>query len=152
MTTEGDKLDEIIEIMQKYLNAFKGNFETLAHLDKTLFGRFENLSDAMVALEQKINNLLFKIKNYKQQLMGDGAYQADDGLHSFKEWSEGFGKDSFSETQAFKSIQHSQDRMEKDLQNAMTSDMNKSIDNFKKAEAETQTMYKLLDDMVKQKK
>lgn len=151
MNTEGLKLDDIIETMKEYLDDFKNNFETLAQLDKTLFKRFEELSDAMVALEQKINNLLFKIRNYKEQLTGGGEYQADKGEHSFKEWSEGFGKDSFSETEAFKEIKHSQNRMETNLKSAMTKDMSKSIDNFKKAEGETKTMYQLLDDMVEQK-
>lgn len=152
MTTEGLKLDDIIDTMKEYLDAFKNNFETLAQLDKTLFGRFEELSDAMVALEQKINNLLFKIRNYKEQLAGKGEYQEDKGIHSFKNWSEGFGKDSFSETKAFKEIKYSQNRMEFNLKNAMTDDISKSIDNFKKAEGETKTMYQLLDDMVEQKK
>ena len=151
MNQEGSKLDDIIQTMQEYLNSFKENFDELSKLDVKLFNKFEELADTMVALEQKINNLLFKIRNYKEQLTGDGKYQKDIGVHSFEEWFEGFGKESFSKTDSFKEIKSSQERMEKNIQDAMTENMNDSVYNFKKAENETNVMYKLLDDMIDEK-
>ena len=148
MTEEGGKLDYIINSMQEYLKLFKENFAELDKLDEKLFKKFEELSDTMVALEQKINNLLFKTKNYKEQLTGEGKYQSDTGAHSFDEWAGGYGKNSFSDTKAFKEIKNSQNRFESDIQNAMNSSIENSIGNFNKAEKETKTMYGLLDKMV----
>ena len=147
MTEERGKLDHIINSMQEYLELFKENFDKLDKLDETLFKKFEELSDVMVALEQKINNLLFKTKNYKEQLTGEGKYQSDTGIHSFNEWAEGYGKKSFSNTNAFKEIKNSQKRFENNIEDAMNSSLS-SKDNFNKAEEETKTMYGLLDKMV----
>ena len=152
MTMEGNKLNDIVNLMQKYLQLFRENFDELTRLDERLFKKFEELADTMVAVEQKINNLLFKTKNYKEQLTGEGNYKSDEGIHSFEEWEKGFGKDSFSGTKAFKEIKNSQDRFETNIKNAMTKNKNVSLNNFKKAEKETNTMYQLLDDMVDEKK
>ena len=150
MTEEGGKLDYIINAMQEYLELFKENFYELDKLDETLFKKFEELSDTMVALEQKINNLLFKTKNYKEQLTGEGKYQLDTGVHSFDEWAGGYGKNSFSDTNAFQEIKNSQNRFESNIQNAMNNNEKNLIDNFNKAEKETKTMYGLLDKMVEE--
>ena len=147
MTEDRGKLDNIINSMQEYLELFKENFDELDKLDETLFKKFEELSDTMVALEQKINNLLFKTKNYKEQLTGEGKYKSDTGVHSFNEWAGGYGKNSFSNTNAFKEIKKSQKRFENNVKDTMNSSLS-SIKNFNKAEEETKTMYGLLDKMV----
>ena len=152
MTIEGEKLNNIVTSMQEYLQLFRVNFDELSRLDERLFKKFEELADTMVAVEQKINNLLFKTKNYQEQLTGEGNYKSDEGIHSFNEWEKGFGKDSFSGTKAFKEIKNSQNRFEANIKNAMTKNKDISLENFKKAEKETNTMYKLLDDMVDEKK
>ncbi|GAB6045170.1 methyl-accepting chemotaxis protein [Caminibacter profundus] len=151
MTDEGKNLDNIINEMQNFMNEFKEGFDNLSSLDDRLFSRFSHLADALTAIEQKINNLLFKIKNYKEKIMGDGKYSEDIGAHSFDTWYEGVGKEAFSETNSYRDIKSTQSRFENHLKDSMDLSMKDSLKSFKKAELETIQMYKDLDNMIKEK-
>jgi methyl-accepting chemotaxis protein len=151
LINEGNNLDKIIEQMQEYLAEFKEGFEELTKLDEKLFDRFDVLSDTLTAIEQKVNNLLFKIKNYKEKIMGESNYQEDEGSHSFDEWYEGVGKKAFLGTNAYKEIRKTQDDFEKQMKNVMQGSMKEALEFFENAEEETKKMYKNLDDMVSEK-
>jgi len=150
LTDEDKVLDEIIEKMQKYLDEFKEGFNELANLDEKLFSRFDRLSEVLTAVEQKINNLLFKIKNYKEKIMGNSEYHENEGAHSFNTWYEGAGKKAFENTQAYKHIKDTQERIEGHYKNVMKASMKNSLVDFEKAESENRKMYKELDDMLKE--
>ena len=152
MTDEGANLDNIISQMQEYMDNFKKGFDLLAELDKVLFKKFDNLSDMLVSLEQKINNLLFKIKNYKEKILGKSEYAEDTGEHSFNEWYKGFGKDSFGDTNAYRDIKATQKRFEDNMKDMMKANMKNSLAEMKKAEEETRIMYKNLDDMLAERR
>jgi len=152
MTDEGKNLDVIISQMEKFMDNFKNGFELLSEMDKVLFKKFDNLADMLVSLEQKINNLLFKIKNYKEKILGESKYKTDEGEHSFNTWYQGFGKDSFENTNAYKNIKETQKRFEDNMKDVMSANMKNSLVEMKKAEDETRKMYKNLDDMLLQSK
>ncbi len=151
MTDEGENLDTIINQMQEYMDNFKKGFDVLSELDKVLFAKFDDLSDMLISLEQKINNLLFKIKNYKEKILGGSKYSEDEGEHSFRNWYEGYGKNSFKNTQAYKDIKDTQKRFEGHMKDVMKSNMKDSLLDMQKAENETNIMYKNLDDMLSQR-
>ena len=148
MTDEGSNLDNIIAQMQDYMDFFKKGFDLLAELDNVLFRKFDNLSDMLVSLEQKINNLLFKTKNYKEKILGSSEYKNDEGEHSFNNWYDGFGKDSFKDVNAYKEIKATQNRFEGHMRDVMSANMKDSLKEMAKAENETKVMYKNLDDML----
>ena len=148
MSTEGERLDSIIELMENFMSSFKEGFEKLYEIDVHMFNEFEELANALTALQQKINNLFFKIKNYKEKLIGDSVYHNDEGIHSFEKWYEGSGKNAFSQTQGYIDIDQSQTDFEDNMKNAMKSNMKDSLGDFQKAEDDTIKMYKNLDDMV----
>ncbi len=152
MTDEGANLDTIINQMQDYMDTFKKGFDILSQLDKVLFAKFDNLSDMLISLEQKINNLLFKIRNYKEKILGKSKYSEDSGEHSFDNWYKGFGKTSFGNTDAYKSIKSTQSRFEGHMKDMMKSNMKNSLADIQKAEKETNVMYKNLDDMLLERK
>ncbi|NPA11742.1 MAG: hypothetical protein GXO62_05835 [Epsilonproteobacteria bacterium] len=148
MTSEGEKLDEIIDVMEKLMVEFKEGFDKLYEIDLQNFNKFESLADALTALQQKINNLLFKIRNYKEKIMGNSEYKEDTGSHSFNNWYSGTGRDAFRETQSYKDIKGTNTSFNNNMKNAMNSNMKDSLADFEKANADTVKMYKELDDMV----
>ena len=152
MTDEGANLDAIINQMQEYMDNFKKGFDVLSELDKVLFAKFDDLSDMLISLEQKINNLLFKIKNYKEKILGESKYREDEGEHSFNTWYKGYGKNSFENTNAYRDIKDTQKRFEGHMRDVMKSNMKDSLDKIKKAEEETRVMYKNLDDMLSERR
>ena len=152
MTEEGEKLDNIISEMQKYMDDFKEGFMELTNLDDRLFSRFEHMAHALTALEQKINNLLFKTKKYKEKISGNSEYKEDTGVHSFNTWHEGVGKDAFLNTESYKEISATQKRFEKNMRDVMNATMKNSLAEFEKSEKETIQMYKDLDNMVAESK
>lgn len=152
MTEEREKLDKIIEMMEGFLNNFKDGFEKLYEIDLKNYEEFKELSNALSALSQKINNLLYKIKNYKEKLFGESNFSKDSGEHSFDNWYEGVGKESFHGTKSYGEISSSHNSFEKNMQDVMRGNMGNAYDEFTKAEKESKRMYKMLDDMVEQRK
>ena len=152
LTEEGENLDKIIQEMQEFMEEFKEGFNALETLDEKLFSRFDTLSDTLTAVEQKINNLLFKVKNYKEKIMGKSKYKEDLGEHSFDSWYEGAGKSAFSNTDAYKEIKQTQKDFEGHMRDVMEGSMKEALGHFQRAEIETKKMYKNLDDMVSQNK
>ena len=151
MTNEGGSLDKIINEMQGFMEKFKKGFNALGGLDEKLFKKFDALKDSLTALEQKINTLLYKIKNYKEKIIGDSKYSKDVGSHSFEEWYKGSGKDSFSKTKAYQDINDTQNRLEEHYKNMMSSNMKDALEDFKNIEKESNQIYKDLDNMMIQK-
>ena len=151
MTSEGSNLDKIIEEMQGFMEQFKKGFDALSKLDEKLFSRFDTLKDSLTALEQKVNTLLFKIKNYKEKIMGEGVYKEDSGAHTFNRWYEGSGKDSFGGTHAYKDIKQNQNSIEANYKNMMNSSMKDALNDFNKIEEDTRKIYKDLDNMLREK-
>jgi methyl-accepting chemotaxis protein len=152
MTEEGAKLDNIIDMMQGFMDNFKEGFEKLYEIDLKNYEEFKDLSNVLTALSQKINNLLYKIKNYKEKLFGDSKFSSNSGTHGFNNWYEGVGKQSFETTKAYGEITGSQQAFEQNMKDVMSGNMVNAFDEFAKAEKETKRMYKMLDDMVEQKK
>ncbi|MEO1923131.1 MAG: methyl-accepting chemotaxis protein, partial [Nautiliaceae bacterium] len=147
MTSEGEKLDSIIHLMEDFMKDFKEGFDKLYEIDIKTIEEFENLANALIALQQKINNLLFKIKNYKEKIIGKSVYQEDMGVHSFENWYEGSGKDTFSNTKSYGDIKSTNTEFNKNIKNAMSSSMKDSLGDFEKAEKNTKKMYEFLDKM-----
>jgi len=152
MTEESHKLDEIIEMMEKFMSSFETGFDKLYKIDIEMFQEFESLANALTALQQKINNLLFKIKNYKEKITGSGEFTEDEGVHSFEKWHSTSGKDAFGDTDSYKEIAGTHASFENNMKKAMKSSMNDSLEDFKNAEKDTTEMYKHLDSMVREKK
>ncbi len=150
LTNEGKILDEIIKRMQEFLEEFKEGFNELSTLDEKLFSRFDNLSEVLTMVEQKINNLLFKVKNYKEKIMGKSVYHENEGSHSFNTWYNGVGKDVFGETKAYQDIKNTQSRIEGHYKDVMKDSMKEALGHFEKAEKENKEMYKDLDDMLRE--
>jgi len=151
MSEEGVKLDGIISIMESFMGEFRVGFDKLYEIDLEMFDEFEHLANALTALQQKINNLLFKIKNYKEKIIGQSEYHEDEGSHSFNEWHGNKGKDAFEGMKSYNEIGSTQTNFEDNMKNAMNSTMKASLDDFKKAEQDTLDMYQQLDDMVSEK-
>jgi methyl-accepting chemotaxis protein len=152
MSEEGSKMDSIMEKITTFMEEFKEGFNILYEIDIKTFNEFEHLANSLTALQQKINNLLFKIQNYKTKLLGDSIYKESNGEHSFKEWFEGHGKDAFEETDSYKQITKSNNSFNTNMENAMNSNMKDALDDFKKAEENTKDIYSLLDNMVDESK
>ncbi len=150
MTAEGKRLDGIIEMMDGFLHQFKQGFDTLHKIDRTLFSRFEHLADGLTTLEQKINNILLQVKNYYEKIVGESHYRLDEGVHSFKQWHEGVGKEAFERTRSYKEIPQSNNDMQNSLKKAMQSSMKDSLEHFKQAQRDSQRMYHELDEMVQE--
>ena len=148
MTEEGEKLDHIINLMEEFMGEFKEGFDKLYEIDTEMFKEFESLANALTALQQKINNLLFTIKNYKEKIIGKSEYQADTGAHSFEKWHSTSGKDAFEHTESYGKISQSQKDFENNMKKAMKSSMKDSFAYFKNAGNDTTQMYKHLDNMV----
>jgi len=148
MSDEGSKMDDVLDVMHKFMDDFSSGFNTLYEIDLKTFEEFEFLANTLTALQQKINNLLFKIRNYKTKLLGDSVYQADSGEHTFEKWYNGSGKTAFKQTESYGNINQSNSDFNGNMQNAMNSSMKDALGDFQKAEEDTKKMYKLLDDMV----
>ena len=151
MTDEGEKLDHIIDLMENFMGEFKEGFDKLYEIDTEMFKEFESLANALTALQQKINNLLFKIKNYKEKIVGKSEYQADSGAHSFDTWHSTSGKDAFESTESYGKIRETQNDFEGNMKKAMKSSMKNSFEDFQNAEKDTVAMYKHLDNMVSER-
>ena len=151
MSEEGVKLDEIITIMETFMGEFKVGFDKLYEIDIEMFDEFEHLANALTALQQKINNLLFKIKNYKEKIVGDSIYHSDEGSHSFETWHSTKGKDAFDGIKSFNEIEQTQSDFEDNMKNALKNSFKDSLNDFQNAEQNSLDMYKQLDDMVIEK-
>ena len=151
MTNEGERLDEIIELMQEFMNSFKEGFNRLYEIDLKTFEDFEKLADSLTALQQKINNFLYKIRNYKSKITGNSEYQSDEGAHSFSNWYEGAGKTAFEDTKSYRDIKNTQNNFEISMKKAMSENLNASFENMKLMEKESQKVYSDLESMVSQK-
>ena len=152
MSEGAEHLDGIIAFMEEFMGNFKSGFDALYEIDMQTIEELHNLANSISALQQKINNFLFKIRGYEEKIAGKSQHITDTGQNSFDNWYRNSGKQAFKETKAYKDIQSSQDRFEKGMDRAMDSNMKDSIDDFKKLEIESDDMYKLLDDMNKQTK
>jgi len=69
MSSEGERLDNIIEFMKKFMKEFKEGFDKLYEIDLENIKEFSRLADELTSIQQKINNLLHKIKNYYSKLV-----------------------------------------------------------------------------------
>jgi len=152
MTEDNKRLDEIIGMMDGFMSSFEGGFNRLYEIDIQMFNEFETLANSLTALQQKINNLLFKINNYREKITGKGEYVSEGDVHSFEKWHASSGKDAFENTQGYQKIKSTQENFENNIKKAMKNTMEGSLDDFKNAEKDTKEMYKNLDDMVEEKK
>ena len=152
MSEGSDHLEEIIHFMQEFMENFKDGFNKLYEIDLQTIDELQNLADSISALQQKINNFLFKIRGYEEKIIGEGDRIGDNNTHSFNEWFNNSGKKAFLETKAYKNIQASQDRFETNMDKAMDATMNGSRKEFQRVEKETDNMYQLLDDMQNESK
>jgi len=150
MTDEGTKLDHIIEMMEEFMKDFKEGFDKLYEIDVEMFDEFENLANALTALQQKINTLLYKVKNYKEKVMGESKYSRDSGAHSFDTWYGGSGRDAFGTTDSYKNIKSQNDAFENSMKDAMNANMKDSLKEFEKMENDSTKMYNSLDNMIKE--
>jgi methyl-accepting chemotaxis protein len=149
MTEEGKKLDTIIEMMEEFMRDFKEGFDKLYEIDIKNYEDFEELADALMMLQQKINNLLHKIKNYKSKLLGEGDYKNDSG--NFQNWADNVGNDITS-LSSFSELKNTQRVFEQDLKNAMSGSMEDSLKNFDKMERQSQKVYNDLDGILNQRR
>jgi methyl-accepting chemotaxis protein len=150
LTDEGSQLQEIISQMQEFMEDFKEGFEKLYQINFETFEEFENLTNTLSAIQQKINNLLFSIRNYQEKIIGKSKHIEDTPGHSFEEWMGDSGYKSFKETKSYQNIRGSHNEFHKHMNNAMDASMQDSLGDFKKANEATKKMYSLLDDMVKE--
>ena len=150
MSAGSDHLDEIIEFMQDFMENFREGFNKLYEIDLQTIDELHNLADSISALQQKINNFLFKIRGYEEKISGEGKRIADNSDHSFNSWYNKSGKQAFEKTDAYKNIQASQDRFTDDMNNALDASMDSSRKEFQKVENESTKMYQLLDAMQKE--
>jgi methyl-accepting chemotaxis protein len=147
MSEGSDRLEEIIHFMEEFMNSFKEGFEKLYEIDIQTINELHSLADSVSALQQKINNFLYKIRAYEEKIIGNSNRIEDNRGHNFDDWFNNSGKQAFSQTKAYKNIQASQNRFESDMNKAMDATMHNSASNFQNMEVESDTMYKLLDDM-----
>jgi len=147
MSEGANHLDGIIEFMQGFMDDFKGGFDQLYEIDVKTIDELHNLANSVSALQQKINNFLFKIRGYEEKIVGDSNKISDNSENSFNNWYNSAGKKSFGATSSYRESKESQQRFEKDMDNAMESNMKDSLGDFKKLEDESKEMYRLLDDM-----
>jgi len=83
---------------------FKEGFDKLYEINLTMFNAFENLATSLTALQQKINNLVFKVKSYKEKIEGESKFEKNSGIHSFDAWHSESGKDALEEFKKVKRI------------------------------------------------
>ncbi len=152
LTDEGTQLHSIINQMQEFMNDFKEGFEKLYQINLDTFEEFENLTNTLSAIQQKINNLLFSIRNYQEKIIGKSQHIEDTPGHSFEEWMSQSGYHAFKNTKSYNKIRESHEAFHKHMNDAMDANMKNSAIHFEKANAETKKMYGLLDDMVKEAK
>ncbi len=148
MMSEGaEHLDDIIGFMEEFMENFKSGFDQLYEIDIQTIDELHNLADSISALQQKINNFLFKIRGYEEKISGKSNHITDSGQNSFDNWYNNSGKKAFEDTRAYKEISASQDRFEKSMDQAMDANMKDSLNDFQNIEKESDDMYKLLDNM-----
>ncbi len=152
LTDEGHQLQDIITQMQDFMNEFKEGFEKLYQINFETFEEFENLTNTLSAIQQKINNLLFSIRNYQEKIIGTSAHIEDTPGHTFEGWMGNSGYKAFKNTKSYSKIRESHNKYQKHMNNAMDSVMRESLGDFKKANEEKKVMYGLLDDMVEEAK
>ncbi len=150
LTVEGNELRDIISQMQEFMEEFRVGFEKLYQINFETFEEFETLTNTLSAIQQKINNLLFSIRNYQEKIIGKSKHIEDHPEHSFEEWMNTSGYSSFKDTDAYQKIRSSHEAFHQHMKNAMDSSMKNSLSDFKKANDETKKMYELLDDMVEE--
>ena len=149
MSEEGSKLDHIIEMMQSFMDLFHSGFDELYDIDKEAVDRFKYLLDGIIALKQKINNMLYKVNNYEAKITGKG-YQKEEEVDSFETWHSTSGK-TFENTAEYKNIISSQENTTTNIKNAMNSNMKDAREDFRKMEKNSQKMFGELDSMVGEK-
>jgi len=152
MTESSDHLDDIINFMQEFMQNFREGFNKLYEIDLQTIDSLHNLADSISALQQKINNFLFKIRGYEEKITGKSNRIEDNSSNNFDTWFNKSGKQAFGDTKAYQNIQSSQNRFEGNMNSAMDANMHNSIKDFQNMEKESDTMYKLLDDMQEQSK
>jgi len=146
MTDEGHRLDAIIDLMHRFMTDFSEGFDKLYEIDVMSFEKFENLADALKTLQQKINNMYYTIKNYDEKVMGNQEAFKDTGEHSFENWYQS-SKSTFGQNKEYSQLKDSQSRLENNFKDAMNANMKDSLNEFKKAQKESEKMYQLLDEM-----
>ncbi|WP_353662689.1 methyl-accepting chemotaxis protein [Hydrogenimonas sp. SS33] len=148
MSEGTENLETIINFMHQFMEEFKQGFDNLYEIDMNTIEELQSLADSISALQQKINNFLFKIRGYEEKLIGKGEYISDFGKHSFREWHNNAGKQAFSKTASYLEIENSQERFQEKMNDAMDAEMKNSAGTFEELESESETMYKLLDRMM----
>ena len=118
MSKEGERLDNIIGFMEKFMEEFKEGFDKLYEIDLENIKEFSRLADELTSIQQKINNLLHKIKNYHSKLVGDEQYRSDYN-HTFDDWYEGVGKEAFKDKNGYKELKTTQSNFEGSMKKAV---------------------------------
>ena len=148
MSKEGEKLSHIIGFMKKFMEEFKNGFDRLYEIDLENIKEFSKLVDELTSIQQKINNLLHKIKNYNSKLIGNGEYKNDNN-HNFNDWYEGVGKEAFEYKEGYKELKTTQSHFENSMKKAMKGNMGDALENFKKMEKDSQHLFDDLTNLNK---
>jgi len=152
MAEGSNHLDEIIDFMQNFMESFREGFNKLYEIDLQTIDELHNLADSISALQQKINNFLYKIRGYEEKIIGKSNQIDDNFSHNFDDWFHKSGKKAFENTKAYQHIQASQNRFAGNMNSAMDATMHNSVKDFQNMEKESDTMYKLLDEMQEESK
>ncbi len=141
-----EQLNEIIDFMNEFMGNFKEGFDKLYEIDIKTIDELHNLANSLSALQQKINNFLFKSRGYEEKIVGQSRHIDDSGVNSFQNWYDESGKKAFEGTRGYAQIEASQHRFEESMDEVMNAQAD-SREAFARMNRETDTMYKLLDDM-----
>jgi len=148
MSKEGEKLDNIIGLMKEFMREFKEGFDKLYEIDLENIKEFSKLVDELTAIQQKINNLLHKIKNYHSKLVGNKEYKSDNN-YAFNDWYEGTGKEAFEDKSGYKELKTIQSNFEGSMKKAMRENMGDALKNFANMEKDSQHLFDGLTNLNK---
>ena len=141
-----EQLNEIIDYMNNFMGSFKEGFDKLYEIDIKTIDELHNLANSLSALQQKINNFLYKSRGYEEKIVGQSRQINDAGANSFQNWYDQSGKKAFAGTQAYAQIEASQQRFERTMDDVMASE-GADRKSFDRMDDESKTMFKLLDEM-----
>ncbi len=152
MIEETQGLSNIIDLLRDIIAHFKEGFHSLANTNISTFEQFENLTDELTAMQQKVNNFLHKLKNYQSKISGDGTYIHEANDHNFNSWYKGHGRSSFENTDGYRKIDSDQKRFNDSIKKAMNGSMKDALNNFSAIEQHSDIVNEDLDSMVHEKK
>ena len=160
MFKQNEEVENVAIQSNHYITTFKSEFTQLQSNASEIKVDSENITYSIFAALAKLDHVMFKVAGYGSVFDNDHQELSDHLNCRLGKWYEGIGKEHFSGTNAFKSMEAPHKIVHSEINQAIKcvrdgtclNDISVVLNHFKVAEDASQTLFGLLNQMLKEKR